>query len=113
MKSMMFSEGVELLCKEIGMNLQSMRINQLNDTQAVMAERIGVSRRTYHKMEAGDPTVKIGYWLEAAKITNSMMQWKSLFTAEENLFDEFDRISSIKNKKKRKRATSRKPQGER
>jgi len=103
-----FSEQVETLCKTIGSSLQSYRINELNQTQELMAARIGISRRTYVRMEAGDPTVKIGYWLEAAMITKTMHAWESLFTVNRTLFDE---LAMTTEKKPRQRATVRRKRG--
>ncbi|RLL52224.1 helix-turn-helix domain-containing protein [Mariprofundus sp. EBB-1] len=94
----MFSDDIIDVCKQIGMSLQSLRVNRLNETQEVMADRVGVSRTTYIRMEKGDPSVKIGYWLEAAKITRTTEQWHKLFSIESSLFEQFDQ-----QKKSRKR----------
>lgn len=90
MKSAVYSDEVVQVCRSIGMNLKSLRINQLGEKQDVMASRLGVSRDTYIRMEKGDPSVKIGFWLEAARITRSLDQWQALFAAEQSLFSQFD-----------------------
>ncbi len=101
MRNAIFSDDVITVCKSIGENLRSHRINFLDEKQDVMAKRLGVSRDTYIRMEKGDPSVKIGFWLEAAKITQNLDQWQALFSSGDSLFDQHE----LK-KKQRKRASS-------
>jgi len=96
MKSAIFSDEVAVVCKTIGESLKSFRINELNEKQDVMAKRVGVSRDTYIRMEKGDPSVKIGYWLEASKITRQLDQWKILFHIEDDLFADFEKKKKVK-----------------
>ena len=103
MKSVRFSNDIINTCKQMGLNLKDLRINRFEDTQETMAVRLGVSLRTYSRMEAGDPTVKIGFWLEAAKISRQMDQWMSLFEEEKGLFDQFDQATEKTPKRKRVR----------
>jgi len=103
MKSAEFSNDIINICKQIGSNLKSLRINRFEDTQETMASRLGVSLRTYIRMEGGDPSVKFGFWLEAAKVTRNVDQWKNLFAEEESLFDQFDQLDKKKNERKRVR----------
>ena len=51
--------------KTIGESLRTSRRYLLGCSQEEMARRIGVSRNTYLRMEAGDPHIQIGYWLRA------------------------------------------------
>ncbi|ATX81988.1 helix-turn-helix protein [Mariprofundus ferrinatatus] len=105
MKKTAFSNDIVNTCKQMGLNLKDLRINSFEDTQETMATRLGVSLRTYSRMEAGDPTVKIGTWLEAAKITRQIDRWISLFTEEKSLFDQFDQATNKTAKRKRVRKT--------
>lgn len=100
MNNGIFSDQASNACKQIGQNLQALRVNRINETQETMAARIGVSRKTYIRMEKGDPTVKIGYWLEAAMIARSLEQWQPLFSTSDSLFSQRD---SIKSSRKRVR----------
>jgi len=84
------SDEVAATCKTIGESLKSFRINELSEKQDMMAKRVGVSRDTYIRMEKGDPAVKIGSWLEAARITRQLDQWRTLFHLEDNLFADFE-----------------------
>jgi len=90
MKSGLYSSEVETACKRMAASLRAFRINEMNEKQDVMARRVGVSRDTYIRMEKGDPSVKIAYWLEAARITQHLHQWDTLFEQDdENLFAAF------------------------
>jgi len=105
MKKDEFSRDIIETCKTIGLNLKDIRIKRYEDTQETMAARLGVSLRTYSRMENGDPSVKMGFWLEAAKITHSMNQWQALFSTEDDLFDRFDEMNKKSMTRKRVRKT--------
>jgi len=60
------SEEADILA-ELGQRLRSRRL-QRNEKQLSMAARIGVSIPTYRKMEQGDPTTPLGYWLRAMRL---------------------------------------------
>jgi transcriptional regulator with XRE-family HTH domain len=60
------SEETNLLT-ELGQRLRTRRL-QRNEKQVSMAARIGVSIPTYRKMEQGDPTTPLGYWLRAMRL---------------------------------------------
>ena len=49
---------------------QRLRMRRLaaGDRQEDMAARIGTSRATYRKMEAGDPAVRLGLWVRAFEL---------------------------------------------
>jgi len=96
MRNEIYSDHVSNVCKQIGQNLHALRVSRLDETQEMMAARIGVSRKTYIRMEKGDPTVKIGYWLEAAMIAHTLDQWKSLFSDKESLFSQRDLMQSTR-----------------
>ena len=64
------SQGVmevdsERVLKSLGQSLKTYRQDLLRCTQAEMAERLGVSRSTYVRMESGDPRIPIGHWANA------------------------------------------------
>ncbi len=54
---MEFFEGLsdDAILKELGHRIAQYRLN-LNMTQAALAQEAGVSRRTLHRIEHGDPT---------------------------------------------------------
>lgn len=90
------SDEAAAICKTIGRSLKLFRINELNEKQDIMAQRVGVSRDTYIRMEKGDPSVKIGYWLEASRITQQLDQWKVLFHVEDDLFADFEQQKKVR-----------------
>jgi transcriptional regulator with XRE-family HTH domain len=56
------------------------------DTQADAADRCGVSRETYRKMEQGTPGVSVGNWIRAIRIYGDMDSLQGLFPT--SLFDQ-------------------------
>jgi len=55
----------ELICQSLGHRLRQSRIKH-NESQLIFAQRIGVSRQTYAKMENGHLTTPIGLWINAS-----------------------------------------------
>ncbi len=56
---------------ELGQRLRTRRL-QRNEKQLSMAARIGVSAPTYRKMEQGDPSTALGYWVRAIRLLGDM-----------------------------------------
>jgi transcriptional regulator with XRE-family HTH domain len=57
-----------------------------SDTQADAADRCGVSRETYRKMEQGNPGAGIGNWVRAIRLYGDLDQLEAIFPA--SLFDQ-------------------------
>ena len=57
----------------LGKRLTEQRLSR-NETQAVFAGRVGVSRVTYGKMEHGDPSVAVGHWIRSLGVLNKLNQ---------------------------------------
>lgn len=55
----------------LGGRLRTRRIDA-GDTQVSFAARIGISVPTYRKMEKGDETVPIGYWIRALRLLGGL-----------------------------------------
>ena len=55
------------LLSDLGQRLRNRRL-QRNERQQSTAARIGVSVPTYRKMEQGDPSTQIGYWVRAIRL---------------------------------------------
>ncbi len=86
----------------LGARLKEARLKK-NEVQERFAARIGVSVPTLRKMEAGDPSVAIGTWVEALFITARLDDLDSILKAEMNLFERRENL----NKNKRLRASKR------
>jgi transcriptional regulator with XRE-family HTH domain len=69
----------------LGQVLRSNR-KQRGDTQADAADRCGVSRETYRKMEQGNPGVSVGHWIRAIRLYGDMGSLEALFPT--SLFDQ-------------------------
>lgn len=71
--------------RSLGARLRDERLRR-NETQTMFAARIGVSIPTLRKMEGGDPTVQIGYWVAALDILCRMAELDLLLAPPEDLF---------------------------
>ena len=61
MQTMLYKNSDEqILLQALAERLRTARL-QRNESQALFAERIGISRITYAKMEKGNPAIPIGY----------------------------------------------------
>lgn len=82
----------DIKLKSLGSRLRGERLRR-NETQAVLAARIGVSVPTLRKMEAGSPAVLIGYWSVALDVLDHAGDWDALLAGPEDLFTKYDQIS--------------------
>lgn len=87
---------------QLGKRLRENRLDR-DEPQERFAARLGVSVPTLRKMENGDPTVKIGTWVEALWLLDRLSDVDFVLKKEQTLFDEWEK----KQKKKRQRATKR------
>ena len=77
------------ICHLLGRRLRQLRI-QHNESQAIFAERMGVSRQTYAKMEKGHPSTSIGLWVKASSLLNREGEWAQLFKEAQSLFEQYE-----------------------
>jgi len=71
-----------------------------NESQELFAQRLGITRQSYGKMEKGSPQTPIGNWLAASSILGRLQSWSGVLAAQEDLFAELE-------KKQRSKATGR------
>lgn len=72
--------------REIGKNLRTYRHHLVKCSQEEMAKRIGISRSTYLRMEAGDPRIPIGCWIGV---------WRRLYLDRDNNLSVLDGLLSV------------------
>ncbi|MCJ7603174.1 MAG: helix-turn-helix domain-containing protein [Desulfobulbaceae bacterium] len=92
---------IESLLKQIGARLKEARLSR-NESQELFAQRLGITRQSYSKMEKGSPQTPIGNWLAASNILGRLGGWRDVLAAQENLFAQFER-----QREKRQRAGGR------
>jgi len=73
-----------------------------NESQEVFAQRLGLTRQSYSRMEKGSPQTSIGNWLAASSILERLNGWQEVLAPKEDLFMKFEKKSS-----KRQRAGGR------
>jgi len=54
-------------------------------TQTDFGQRLGITRQTYSKMEHGDPSIDVGYWIRASAMLDCLNEWANVIKKEENV----------------------------
>jgi transcriptional regulator with XRE-family HTH domain len=92
---------IESLLKQLGQRLKEARLAR-NESQSLFAQRIGLTRQSYSRMEKGSPQTLIGNWIAAGSILGRLDDWKDILAEKEDLFAAYEKKSS-----KRQRAGTR------
>lgn len=77
--------GKDILLKQLGERLRAARLAR-NESQELFAQRIGITRQSYSKMEKGLPQTPIGHWLAATAILGRLADWQGIFSLPDDLF---------------------------
>ena len=93
--------SIESILQQFGQRLREARLAR-NESQELFAQRLGLTRQSYSKMERGSPQTLIGKWLEASSILGRLDGWQEVLAPKEDLFAKFKRKTS-----KRQRAGGR------
>ncbi len=91
----MLTDNEILKLKELGQRLKQARL-ECNDPQKEFAVRIGVSIPTLYKMEKGDPSVTMGYWLKALSILEKLDELDNLIAPSKSLFERYEKLKKKK-----------------
>ncbi len=92
---------------QLGKRLKAARLSR-NESQDVFAQRLGLSRQSYSKMEKGSPLTSIGNWLTASSILGRLDTWQDVLAEKEDLFEKFEKKNSQRKRaggKRNKRQT--------
>ena len=84
---------IESLLKQLGQRLKEARLAR-NESQELFAQRLGLTRQSYSRMEKGSPQTLIGNWLAASSILGRLDDWKDVLAEKEDLFAKFEIKSS-------------------
>ena len=93
--------SIESILQQLGERLREARLAR-NESQELFAQRLGLTRQSYSKMEKGSPQTLIGKWLEASSILGRLDGWQEVLAPKEDLFAKLKRKTS-----KRQRAGGR------
>jgi transcriptional regulator with XRE-family HTH domain len=77
---------------ELGARLREARIER-NEMQQMFADRLGVSRPTLSRLEAGDPGVSIGVWVKVLQLLDRVDDLDHLLASRDDLFTQYDRTT--------------------
>ena len=93
---------IETLLKQLGQRLKEARLAR-NESQELFAQRLGLTRQSYSKMEKGSPQTLIGNWLAASSILGRLDGWNHVLAKREDLFAKFETISNQRQRASGKR----------
>jgi DNA-binding XRE family transcriptional regulator len=77
------------LLKQLGLRLKKARLAR-NESQELFAQRLGITRQSYGKMEKGAPRTPIGNWLTACSILGRLEGWGAVLAEPEDLFAQIE-----------------------
>lgn len=93
-----------ILC-QLGERLKAARLDR-NESQELFAQRLGLSRQSYSRMEQGAGQTQLINWLKASSILGRLDDWQDLLAEKEDLFARFEN----KSKTRQRAGSSRKRQ---
>lgn len=99
------NSSAESLLRQLGERLKEARLTR-NESQELFAQRLGLTRQSYSRMEKGSPQTMIGNWLAASSILGRLDDWQDVLAGKEDLFTKFEKKSS----KRQRAGSSRKRQ---
>ncbi|MDF1593853.1 MAG: helix-turn-helix transcriptional regulator [Desulfobacterales bacterium] len=85
--------SVESILQLLGERLREARLAR-NESQEVFAQRLGLTRQSYSRMEKGFPQTLIGNWLAASLILDRLDGWQDVLAPKEDLFAKFEKKGS-------------------
>ena len=94
-------EAITSLLNNLGDRLKTARLAR-NESQEIFAQRLGLSRQSYSRMEQGSGQTLLVNWLRASAILGRLSDWQDLLAEKEDLFSRFEQQESS-----RKRASAR------
>ncbi len=91
----MFNQNIDIasLLKQLGQRLKEARLAR-NESQELFAQRLGLSRQSYSRMEKGSPQTMIGNWIAASSIIGRLDSWQDVLADKEDLFAKFNKKNS-------------------
>jgi len=81
---------IDAYLKQLGKRLKEARLLR-NESQELFAQRLGITRQSYSKMEQGSPRTPIGNWLAASSILGKLEGWADVLAEQEDLFTQFEK----------------------
>lgn len=93
-------DEISTFLKHLGQRLKEARLAR-NESQELFAQRLGITRQSYSRMEQGSGKTQLINWLQASSVLGRLADWQELLAEKEDLFARYE-----KSKTTRKRAGS-------
>ncbi len=103
MQSMIHFNEIGSALENLGVRLRQTRINS-GQSQALFAERIGVSIPTLRAMEQGKPTAALGHWALALWALNALDDLNAVLPERQSLLEQLERQRPVRERAKRRPA---------
>ena len=100
-ESMFSNNEITDALQALGSRLRQARIAK-GDSQAVFAQRIGVSVPTLRDLEQGNPRVSVGAWGAALWVLSRLPDMELLLQPQESLFEQIVRQSATRQRAPRR-----------
>ncbi len=100
------TDDEDAVLSSLAQRLKQRRLDR-NDRQSDAAARLGVSLATYRKMEAGNPSIPISYWLRMIRLYGDLASLDIVFVEKKSLFDQLESEKQANTASTRKRAKRR------
>jgi len=86
----------------LGKRLKQERLAR-NESQELFAQRLGLTRQSYARMEQGAATVSLGHWLKASSVLGLLDTWGRVLARQEDLFSRYDRLDKGQRQRARRK----------
>jgi transcriptional regulator with XRE-family HTH domain len=80
------------ILKLLGQRLKEARLAR-NESQELFAQRLGLTRQSYSRMEKGTSQTMIGNWLAASSVIGRLDDWQNVLVEKQDLFTQFEKKS--------------------
>lgn len=104
MQTMFTNEDTIQSLAALGVRLRTARIDK-GDSQALFAQRLGVSIPTLRDMETGSATVAIGTWVAALWMLSRLADIDHVLVQQESLFRRVEKAAQPRRRAPRRRST--------
>lgn len=85
-------EQITSILKQLGQRLKEARLAR-NESQELFAQRLGLTRQSYSRMEKGASQTMIGNWLAASSVIGRLDDWRNVLVEKQDLFTQFEKKS--------------------
>jgi transcriptional regulator with XRE-family HTH domain len=99
-------DNISALLEQLGGRLKAARLAR-NESQELFAQRLGLTRQSYSRMEQGAGQTMLVNWLQASSVLGRLDDWQELLVEKQDLFTRFEQLKSPRQRAGGKRKASK------